>query len=54
MHLDVSGTGENIAILGSSIVATESLRGKIFLTTNITWQGSKYERQSVIMWATQK
>lgn len=51
MHLDISGTGENIAILSSSRVG---LRGKVFLTSHITWQGSKYERQSVMIWATQK
>lgn len=54
MHLDISGTGENIAILSSSRVGTESLRGKVFLTSHITWQASKYERQSVMIWATQK
>lgn len=50
----ISGSGENIAILCSSIVGTGSLTGKVFLTSRITWQASKYERQSVMVWATQK
>lgn len=54
IHFDISGTGKSIAILGSSTVGTESLKGKVFLTTNITWQASKYERQSVVIFAAQK